>query len=229
MKNNKPENNTEMNSSVTTTDDIPQGVKNLYLSTTGGATDNLGSMPNFNVVSGEINSHLANTNNPHADILSGLRTHQTQITLSQSITLNNSQYIDCLLVQASNTTDYVITIPNETTIGQQFATNAAFVAFRMGTSNLTVQLASGVSFTNMSGSSIVLPNPQTSYYLFIRQSLNKWAVVTYASSSGASTTLQQAYNNGSGTITLATGNPFSLNGPAPQSLILISIMGLLSQ
>lgn len=201
---------TETTSSALTTDDVPQGFNNLYLSTDGGSTDELGNMPNFNLVQGTLNAHLVNPNNPHSNILSGLRTHQTQITLTQDIILDNTQYVDCLLVQASNTADRVITIPDETTIGFQFATNAAFEAFRMGTANLTIKLATGVTFTNVAGNTISLPDPQTSYFLFIRQNLNQWAVVTYAAA--GTTTLEQAYGNGDGTITLISGKPFILNG-----------------
>ena len=201
---------------VTTTDDIPQGTKNLYLSTTGGATDNLASMPNYNLLSNQLNNHLANTNNPHALMLSGVRTHQTQITLTGNLTLNNTNYIDCLLV--SNTINSTITIPNETMVGYTFATNAAFTAFRMTNATLTVQAATGVSFTNFVGSTVVLPNPQSSYYIFIRQSLNQWAVVALNSASSSVATLQSAYTNGDGSITLAAAKPFLIkNSSATQT------------
>lgn len=203
--------NKKFSATALTTDDVPQGIKNIYLSESGGLTDNLLMAPNFNLVSGKLDYHLTNTNNPHSQILSGIRTHQTQINLTQDITLNISEYIDCLLVQPSNLNDRIITVPNEDDIGQQFATNAAFTAFRLGTANLTIKLAAGVSFANASGFMISLPVPQTSYYLFIRQAKNQWAVVTY-SSGGSGSEVVIKWDGSTLPVEVTAGNGISIGG-----------------
>lgn len=165
------------------TDEVAQGTNHLYLTLDGGLSDNLPLCENFNLVSSTLNAHLVNTANPHSEILLGLRTHQTEYKFQGGyIFLDQANYIDSLLVQANNdVADLTIVIPDEDSLGYTFATHASFSAFRMGTANLTVKAALNVSFTNYTGILVVLPDPQTSYYTFIRQSKNCWAVVTYAS------------------------------------------------
>lgn len=174
---------------VTTTDDIPQGTNNLYLTTTGGIPnppypgDNLLGMPNFERVDTTLSDHLANIDNPHSEILSGLRTHQTEVVLNSDIVLDRDNYIDCLL--ASDLNNVTITIPNESKLSYQFATHAAFTAFRMGPGSLSVIADSGVSFYGMPGASVIsLPTAYSSYYLFIRKGTNVWSVVTFNAGSG---------------------------------------------
>jgi hypothetical protein len=190
-----------------TTDD------NIYLSNDGGLTDNLVGMPHYEELNTTLNDHLTNIDNPHSEILSGLRTHQTGITLTQNIILSRNISIDCLLVQSSDSNDFSITIPNENTLGYSFATYAAFTAFRLGQANLTVIADSGVTFVNASGSSITLPTPGQSYYLFIRQNKNLWAVVTFGSGGSSDCCITKVNVTGSSQL-MDPNTQYLANNPA---------------
>lgn len=91
-----------------TTDILPEGLNNKYLTSDGGATDNLVGTPNFDDLKTETDNHIADVTNPHQT------TFQQAYSQSPNVVLNNGD------IKFTNSTTGVVEAVITNSKGSQF-------------------------------------------------------------------------------------------------------------
>jgi hypothetical protein len=126
----------------------------------------------------------------------------------EQILINSSQNVDTTIIGRTAIVDSVAAVVLTIPLNAGFNVNAQFDVIRADLGTVNITAAAGVTINGVNGATFPLPD-QWDRAVFRELSENNWTAIEYSGAEGT-LNLQDAYDNGDGTITLIAGKPFQL-------------------